>query len=181
MRHLLADPRLAALLPDVPAWGDPISVEFSPSLSVTGGKLRSDVPGGRPVHAAAFLSQRRLVLDSELETNKSELQRILLHELFHFVWWRLGQPRRNSYSALLLAERYQRARGELGWSAERIKPVNGPYGQGRRWREYLSESFCDTAAWYFLGTHPEVTLALTFRERRRQWLESTVLNRPLAL
>ena len=42
---------------------------------------------------------------------------------------------------------------------------------GRRWREYLCESFCDTAAWLYSGlpSHEEFTLAPRFRRPRARW------------
>ena len=61
------------------------------------------------------------MLDQELERQPRELARILVHELFHFAWVRLGNPARRSYEALVREEWKQRARGELGWSAESRK------------------------------------------------------------
>ena len=42
-----------------------------------------------PVHAGSFLRERRIVFDC----TQAEFPRILVHELFHFVWLRLGNPR----------------------------------------------------------------------------------------
>ncbi|MCU1327875.1 MAG: hypothetical protein JWN34_3245, partial [Bryobacterales bacterium] len=42
----------------------------------------------------------------------------MVHELFHFVWVRLGNPRRKEWESLLRAEWEARAKGETGWSAE---------------------------------------------------------------
>lgn len=178
LRSLISDPSLACLLPDLPASGDPISITFAADLRVIRGVLHPDHISGREVHAAAYLRRRAIVLDEALRSNAPELRRILLHELFHFVWVRLGNLRRGEYAALLASERIRRARGELGWSAERAKP---DAAEGRAWREYMCESFCDTAAWYFTGDHLEATLAGRFRERRRKWLERAVLRAPLLL
>ena len=43
-----------------------------------------------------------------------------------------------------------------------------------RWRDYLCESFCDTAAWIYSGVrrHPEYTLAARHRNRRAEWFRA---------
>jgi hypothetical protein len=129
------------------------------------------------VHAGAFLRERRIAFDAELARDSGEFARIFVHEIFHFVWLRLGNARRWSYEALLLEELSAGARGELGWSAEwrkRALPPGEAQRRTRRWREYLCESFCDTAAWLYSGvpSHAEYTLARRFRERRRRWFAS---------
>lgn len=150
-------------------------VDFLPSLTADRRQLYSERARGEPVHAASFIRKRRIVLDSELEQNPRELARILVHELFHFVWVRLGNPVRRSYEELLMEERRQRARGELGWSAElrkkKLRRERRPAPGSPLWREYLCESFCDTAAWTYSGVrrHPEYTLAARHRKRRGEW------------
>ncbi len=135
------------------------------------------------VHAGAHIRDRRIVFDAETAAKPQEFARIFIHEIFHFVWLRLGNPRRWSYEALLREEMRKRARGELGWSAEwRKRALQGRDAarRTRRWREYVCESFCDTASWIFsgVGRHIEYTLARRFCERRRQWFqESDVSNR----
>jgi hypothetical protein len=136
------------------------------------------------VYAGSFIRKREIVLDRELTGRPQELARILVHEMFHFAWVRLGNPARRSYEALLRVEWKQRARGELGWSAESRKRVlqNGGAGTGGRrrldssprWRDYLCESFCDTAAWIYSGVrrHPEYTLAARHRKRRAEWFRA---------
>ena len=104
----------------------------------------------------------------------AELGRILIHELSHFAWVRLGNAQRRSYEDLLGEEIVKGAGGELGWSAEwRKRALSGSdrRERTRRWREYAAESFCDTAAWLFSGArrHEEYTLAARFRSRRRLW------------
>jgi hypothetical protein len=131
-----------------------------------------------PVHAGAFIRERRIAFDAALAADPQEFARIFVHEIFHFAWLRLGNPRRRSYEALLHDEMLRRARGELGWSAEWRKRALAPRDAGRRsrrWREYVCESFCDTAAWMFSGVsaHPEYTLAHRFREHRRQWFQQS--------
>ena len=133
-----------------------------------------------PVHAGSFLRERRINFDC----TRSEFPRIFVHEIFHFVWLRAGNPMRHSYEALLATEFAARARGELGWSAEWRKQALETRDvrlRSRRWREYCCESFCDTAAWLYAGVarHPEFTLAARFRGRRRAWFRKTVGNREL--
>ena len=140
-------------------------------------EVRRRIADGRgPVHAGAFLRERRIAFDAELAADPKEFARIFVHEVFHFAWLRLGNPRRWSWEALLREEMRGRARGELGWSAEwrkRALDARDPSRRTRRWREYVCESFCDTAAWVLAGVaaHREYTLARRFCERRRQWFE----------
>jgi hypothetical protein len=138
--------------------------------------LYSNRPQGQPVYAGSFIRKRQIVLDQELENQPKELARILVHELFHFAWVRLGNPARRSYEALLRAEWDRRARGELGWSAELRKRAlkDGSVADVSSWRDYLCESFCDTAAWVYSGVrrHPEYTLAARHRNRRAEWFRS---------
>jgi hypothetical protein len=120
--------------------GSPVQITYAPSLRDT---------AGNEAHAATFIPQR-----------------VLLHELFHFVWVRLGNPRRLAWEAHLQQEFAQRTRGEAGWSAEWRKRALTPADRAartRRWREYCCESFCDTAS----ALHARPT-------------ESTLAPRPLA-
>ncbi len=185
MRATLRDkPILAALKRSLPPLdGDPIRISFLPSLHASRGRLHSGASeAGQPVHAASFLRERRIVLDSALRGSRVELTRVLLHELFHFVWARLGNPARRSYEELLEAEMAARARGELGWSAETRKR-GLDRGNERAWRDYLCESFCDSAAWFFAGLrrHEEVTLARRHRERRAEWFRTWVGGRAIPI
>lgn len=162
--------------------GRPIRVRFAPALSARRGRLRSEVEGGTPVHAGTFLRRREVVLETELLKRPRELARILIHELFHFVWLRLDNATRQSWETLLGEEFRRRARGELGWSAEwrkRELRAADRAGRSRLWRDYVSESFCDTAAWLLAAgrTHEEFTLAPSFRRARRRWFQS-LLARP---
>lgn len=138
------------------------------------GRLRSGPGPGQEVHAASFLRERRIVLDQALRSNPGELSRIALHELFHFVWIRLGNAERRRWEDLLRDQVLRGARGELGWSAEQrlraLRPSDVA-GRTRRWREYVCESFCDTAAWAFgmLRSHDEFSLEMPFRPSRLRW------------
>ena len=85
--------------------GRPIRITFSPELRSHRGKLLSGKAApGKEVHATSFLRQRRMVLDAALKKQPGELARILTHELFHFAWLRLGNPKRRSYEDLLRGE-----------------------------------------------------------------------------
>jgi hypothetical protein len=143
-------------------------------------KGRLDIVAGhglhrQGIHAASFVPRRRIVVDRRLLARRRELRRILYHEIFHFVWTRLGNPLRRAYAGLLRREWREGARGELGWSSEMAKravTAGDLRGGSRRWRDYCCESFCDSAAWFCLGgrpDHEEWTLKPRFRERRRRW------------
>jgi len=128
------------------------------------------------VHAGSHLRRRLIVLDAGLPGQPEEFARILTHEVFHFVWLRLSNHTRRSFEAILAAELLRGARGELGWSAELRKRAlrpHAPLERTREWREYVCESFCDTAAFLFSGCrrHPEYTLAARWRKARGRWFE----------
>ena len=150
--------------------GRPIHISARQDLRCLGGKI---VTGrGTPVHAATFIRQRRIVLDADLLRSDAELRRILIHELFHFVWVRLGNPARRSFERLLSEQR--NTRGELGWSAEYRKKELGMRDirrRSRKWREYCCEAFCDTAAYMYARRkhHDEFTLAPRHRRTRIDW------------
>ena len=158
------DRRVQAVLRRLPPLaGAAVMVERSPGLRDRRG----------PVHGGAFLRERRIALDC----TAAEFPRVLVHELFHFVWLRAGNGHRSSFEKLVAAERRARARGELGWPAEcrqRALSAADLRGRTRRWREYCCESFCDTAAWLYCGfeEHPEFTLAARFRRLRRAWFQA---------
>jgi len=132
-----------------------------------------------PHLAATTLTRRRILLDAEVLNKRGEFERILIHEIFHFVWRRMGNPARASWESVLRREIKAAARGELGWSAEWRKAKLGrreSVQRTRAWRRYVCESFCDTAAWRFagLGSHDEFTLPGRFRRVRRRWFDTTL-------
>ncbi len=144
-------------------------MELRSELTAKRGRLYSGESRGDAVHAAAFVRQRVITMEAGLIRQPGEFQRILTHELFHFVWVRLGNARRQSWQVLIEAELNARARGELGWSAEWRKQTG--VRSGRSWRAYLCESFCDTAAWlYSRQSHEEFTLAPRFCAKRARWM-----------
>lgn len=153
--------------------GLPIRVCFSSKLD-------------QPVHAATRLRKREIVLDAALKNDGGEFVRILIHEIFHFVWLRVGNPVRLSYERLLAGEIKHHTRGELGWSSEWRKEAlsrRDLLARSRLWREYCCESFCDTAAWMFsgLGRHAEFTLPGGQRARRRRWFSHNGLTRAISV
>ena len=142
--------------------------------------------GGSPAHAATYLRKRRIVIEEALMADPEDFARIFVHELFHFVWLRLGNVKRKSYERLLAGELRRRAGGELGWSAEWRKGKlarRDRMARTRRWREYCCESFCDTAAWLYSGIriHHEFTLAERHRKSRAEWFHASFGNAVLPI
>jgi hypothetical protein len=149
--------------------GRPIHVEIRPSLG--------------PHLAATFIPARRIFLDAEVLIRRGEFERILIHEIFHFAWVRLSNPRRRSWETLLAGEA---ERGELGWSAESRKSRLRASDRTKRtpaWRSYVCESFCDSAAWLWSGLkrHDEFTLPASARRARRNWLEREFSSHPVCI
>src|SRR5579872_1741262 len=88
------------LLPRLPVRGAPPRIEAAPGLRDRYG----------PVHAGAFVRERRIAFDCAA----AEFPRIFVHELFHFAWLRAGNRVRRSYEEVLRGEHRAGARGELG-------------------------------------------------------------------
>src|SRR5205814_2602288 len=94
------------------------------------------------------------MLDREVLASRGEFERILIHEIFHFVWVRLGNRARLNWEHLLASEIASGAAGELGWSSELRKGKLKSSACSRRtiaWRRYSCESFCDSAGWLYAG------------------------------
>ena len=166
--------------------GRQIHVSFKPGLTAHRGKLLSKSIKGDAVYAGCFLRKRRIVMDDDMLRTPRILERIFVHEVFHFVWLRLGALVRASYEELVSAELDRAARGELGWSSESLKlKVTGTdrAERSRRWRDYICESFCDTAGWLFGSTrqYSEMTLARRYRDARRRWFLENLSTRPLSV
>ena len=133
-------------------------------------------------HAGSFLRLRRIAFDCA----RSEFPRVLVHELFHFVWLRAGNNLRRAFENLLAEEWRGKGRGELGWSAEFRKAALTSADvrtRSRRWREYCCESFCDTAAWLYAGVarHEEFNLEGRLRSRRRAFFRQAIESRCLPI
>jgi hypothetical protein len=145
----------------------------SPSPSRTRLTIR-----GVDMDAGAFLRERRVVLARHLRGR--ELRRVTVHELFHFVWWRLGNPARHSWEALLLAER---ARGESrlvrrmaqGCAVGGRPPPPHPPLARVRLRSLLR--LRRRALGQPRAMHPGAALAA----RRRAWFQATLGGRPLSI
>jgi hypothetical protein len=166
--------------------GKRIHVSFQPKLTAHRGKLFSNAPKGESVYAGCFLRKRRIILEQQMLRTPRILERIFVHEVFHFVWSRLGVTLRGSFEALIASELDRKARGELGWSAESMKlklTRKDREERNNRWKDYICESFCDTAGWLFGSRrqYSEMTLARTHRERRRRWFEKFLQGRELSV
>jgi hypothetical protein len=153
--------------------GRPIRVTIRPSL---GSHL-----------AATSIRGRRIFLDAAVLAGRGDFERILLHEVFHFAWVRLSNQQRRAWEQVLERELSAGVPGELGWSAEWRKDALARSDvrlRTPRWRRYVCESFCDTAAWAFagLGAHEEFTLAGRPRRPRRAWfLGQFPAGRPVSI
>ena len=161
----------------LPFYGSPIHLEFLPALTAHRGALLSKGGRGRPVYAASFLRERRVVLEDSLTRDPPRLRLIFTHEVLHFAWWRLGNTRRTDFGALLTEECAARPRGELGESSLVAKDAylsGSGEGKPRLWRDYVCESFCDTGAWLFSGVedHDSFQLAARWKSRRAAWFRS---------
>ena len=125
-----------------------------------------------PHLAATHLPERRIFLDRAVLNQFGDFERILVHEIFHFVWVRLGNAKRRSWEVLLTEECRSKTTGELGYSAEWRKSkltLIDIRSRTPAWRRYTCESFCDTAAWLYsaLASHEEFTLGRPARTRRK--------------
>ena len=127
-----------------------------------------------PHLAATSIPGRKILLDAEVLTKAGEFERILVHEVFHFSWVRLGNNARGEWSDLLALELDSEVKGELGWSSEwrkaKLQPADWKL-RSAAWRRYICESYCDTAAWLYAGLarHPEFTLTAKSRKTRAAW------------
>lgn len=158
--------------------GSPIHICAQSRLTAHRGKLLSGRPElGIPVYAASFIRERRIVLESEVLDHPETLPLIAIHEVFHFVWPGLGNRARHEYRELLRREWMQGARGELGESSLLKKEPLRPGGidglSSRAGRDYMCESFCDTAAALYSGIAESdwFTLAPCWRKRRERWFQ----------
>jgi hypothetical protein len=157
-------------------FGNPVYFELYPSLTAHRGQLFSGADIGTPVHAAAFIRKRIVVLETGLLAQTDRLRLILIHEVFHFVWVRLGNGQRQAFADLLADELRAKARGEVGESAgvkKRLFQEQSSFAVPLRlWRDYVCESFCDSAAAFFSGVvdKEHCTLAARWAKRRYEWL-----------
>ncbi len=141
------------------------------------GRLGCDPSSGAPVYAAAFLRDRKIILEAALLSDSQGFRLILMHELFHFVWMHLGNSARAEFADVLLKEWKHGARGELGESSAVRKELlreGAVTGNAKPWRDYVCESFCDTAGWLYAdaGDNDLFTLRKRWREGRKAWFEA---------
>ena len=166
--------------------GRRIDVCYRPELTAWRGQLLSRSHKGDAVYAGSFLRKRKIVLDKHMLQAPRLLERIFIHEVFHFIWSRLGTPLRESFQKLIESEFDNAVPGELGWSAESMKlklQAGDRESRSRRWKDYVCESFCDTGGWCF-GTakrYSENNLSPESRRARRAWMRQNLLHRPLAI
>lgn len=133
------------------------------------GRLAYGPGPGDQVFAASFLPQREIVLDQSLLTHAPDFVEILTHELFHFVWRRLPNADRASWSVLLESEKRPR---HPGLSSKIAFERHNEKASSAKWKHYVCEAFCDSAA------------ALPGRKlsaHRRRWFESLNKRRRLAV
>jgi hypothetical protein len=166
--------------------GSAIEVAYLPKLTAWRGQLLSKSHKGDAVYAGCFIRKRRMVLDQSMLRTPRVLERIFVHEVFHFVWSKLDRETRASFEKLVRREMRLGATGELGWSAESMKLRLAPSDRRertRRWKDYVCESFCDTAGWFF-GTakrYAEMTLDPVARAARREWVRQNLVGKPLSI
>lgn len=139
-----------------------------------------------PHLAATHITDRSILLDRSVLARPGDFERILVHEIFHFVWVRLGNVKRANWEMLLARECAGKAVGELGWSSEwRKKRLRSTDVMARTpaWRRYACESFCDTAAWLYakLARHEEFTLAHPARSKRKTWFREYIECGPVSI
>lgn len=163
-----------------------IHVSFRPHLTAYRGKLLSRSPKGDAVYAGSYLRKRKIILDEQMTRTPRILERIFVHEVFHFVWSKLPNNLRLSFEEMVAAEFDDGVLGELGWSAESMKlqlTRSDRDNRTRRWKDYICESFCDTAGWLFGRTrhYSEMTLGREERSVRRRWFRQHVVDRRLSI
>jgi hypothetical protein len=166
--------------------GLPIRVRYRPRLTAWRGQLLSKSHKGDAVYAGCFIRKRRIVLDASMLRTPRVLERIFVHEVFHFVWSKLDRATRQSWDALIRAEVRRGVSGELAWSAESMKNRVTPADMRQRtirWKDYLCESFCDTAAWHFatVRRYSENTLDPETKQARREWVLANLAERTLPI
>ena len=151
-----------------------------PLPEFTGKPIRVGIRRSLGPHlAATHIPRRVILLDRAVLVYTGDFERILVHEIFHFVWVRLGNAKRRSWEDLLARECTEKEKGELGWSSEwRKEKLSRADIRARTlaWRHYACESFCDTAAWLYarLDRHEEFTLARSARSPRKSWFREYI-------
>jgi hypothetical protein len=133
------------------------------------GKLEFGPGPGEEVFAASFLARREIVFDQTLLNHAPAFINIVAHEIYHFVWRRLPNPDRTAWASLLSREKAPLHTGlssRLRFEAWRDRKSD------RRWKDYVCEAFCDSAA---ALTDPNSLIS----PQRRRWLGNLMKRRSL--
>ncbi len=73
--------------PELPGFqGRPITIRAEADLRVYRGRLRTSGADGVAVYGASSIRGRLILLERGLVRKPRELERIFVHEVFHFVW-----------------------------------------------------------------------------------------------
>ncbi|WP_155121451.1 hypothetical protein [Bryobacter aggregatus] len=110
-------------------------------------------------------------MDLSLVDHAPDLVAIFAHEVYHFVWRRLGHPLRAEWMELLNTEKRPKHAGlssELRYAEFLARKTKAA------WKNYGCEAFCDTAA---VLSHTEKPISL----RRKQWFLRLIKERKLPL
>jgi hypothetical protein len=172
-----------ALRPPMRAFfGKPIRLSYLNLPRSARGRLVSGGHAGSALDGASFIRERRIVLSDALRGRPAEHRRILLHELFHFAWVRLGNRKRWSFEEVIRREMRAGLKGELGWPAFEAKgrlSTLDVRDRTPRWREYACESFCDTCAWVWQQPAQGrgwTRLAVQAQALRRRWVQRILVG-----
>lgn len=158
-----------------------------PLPPLKGAPIRVLVRRDLGVHLAqTSIPWRTIWLDRQVLVDRGDFERILIHEIFHFAWVRLSNEARWEWESVLASEFKRRVRGELGWSAECRKLKLTMRDVTRRtpaWRQYVCESFCDSAARIYSGLeqHDEFTLPSSAVKRRKARMHRILATRGVRL
>ncbi len=115
------------------------------------------------------MDRREIVFDADLLSHAPDFVNIVAHEIYHFVWRRLGNRERKDWSLLLGGEKRPTHAGlssQLRYEAWRES------GGERHWSAYLCEAFCDSAA---ALTSPNSRIS----PHRRRWFGRLMKKRKL--
>ena len=127
-------------------------------------------PGpGDEIFAASFLARREIVFALELLDDASALVEVFAHEIYHFVWRRLGNVERANWAALLGGEAVPK---HAGLSSQLRFETFQNSGKDRHWKDYVCEAFCDTAG-ALTRSHAKIS------PQREQWFERLKKRRRL--
>lgn len=148
-----------------------LKIRFASRLRAHRGKLEFGPGPGDEVFAASFLTRREIVFEESLLQHAPEFLNICAHEIYHFVWRKLSNADRAAWETVLKAEKRPVHAGlssRVAFDRHRERP------NPKRWKHYLCEAFCDSAA---ALTTPVAKLS----SKRRVWLHELCKRRRLAI